>query len=165
MKTKVIIIILILSSLSGFTQTNSKKTLSQTFKSHRADNNVTYFEVTEKMFDSLTKSYSEESEVKKYISKLHSVKMIQATGEKQNEKAKILYSNFIRYTNLDDFTLLMTNNNGNEKMSFFKKESKGENEFLLVSTNMVMYVSGTLDIGSLAELEEIIEMAGEAIGL
>ena len=82
-----------------------------------------------------------------------------------DEKGKILYSNFLLYTNLDDFTLLMTNNNEKNKMSFFKKESKDKNEFLLVSTNMIMYVSGTLDIGSLAELEGVIEMAGEAVGL
>jgi hypothetical protein len=30
---------------------------------------------------------------------------------------------------------------------------------------MIMYVSGTLDIGSLTELEGIIEMAGEAVGM
>ncbi|MBT3382674.1 MAG: DUF4252 domain-containing protein [Prolixibacteraceae bacterium] len=165
MKTKVIIIILILSSLSGFTQTKSKKTLSQTFKSESTANNVTYFEVTKKMFESLTKAYSEEPKVKEYISKLHNIKMLQPAGEKRNEKGKILYSNFIRYTNLDDFTLLMTNNNEKSKMSFLKKEGKVKNEFLLVSTDMVMYVSGTLDIGSLTELEGIIEMAGEAVGL
>ena len=165
MKTKVIIIILILSSFSGFTQTKSKKSLSQTFKSSIIYDNVTYFEVTKKMFESLTKAYGEEPKVKEYISKLHNIKMLQPAGEKRNEKGKLLYSNFIRYTNLDDFTLLMTNNNKETKMSFFKKEGKEKNEFLLVSTNMVMYVSGTLDIGSLTELEGIIEMAGEAVGL
>ena len=165
MKTRVIIIFLILSSLSGFSQTKSKKTLSQTFKSESTTNNVTYFEVTKKMFDSLTKAYSDEPEIKQYISKLHNIKMLQPTGEKRNEKGKILYSNFIQDTNLDGFTLLMTNNNEKAKMTFFKKESKEKNEFLLVSTNMIMYVSGTLDIGSLAELEGIIEMAGEAVGL
>ena len=165
MKTKVIIIILILSSFSGFTQTKSKKTLSQTFKSESTANSVTYFEVTKKMFESLTKTYSEEPKVKEYISKLHHIKMLQPAGEKRHEKGEILYSNFIRYTNLDDFTLLMTNNNEKTKMSFFKKESNDKNEFLLVSTNMIMYVSTTLDISSLSELEGIIEMAGEAVGL
>lgn len=163
MKSRVIIILLILTSISGFSQT--KKTLSQTFKYESSSDNVIYFEVTKKMFESLTKTYDEEPEVKKYISKLNNIKMLQPTEEKRDEKGKILYSNFIRYTDLDGFTLLMTNNNEETKMSFFKKESKEKYEFLLVSTNMIMYVSGTLDIGSLTELEGIIQMAGEAVGL
>jgi len=165
MKTKVIIIILILSSFSGVTQKRSKTSLSQTFKSSIIYDNVTYFEVTKKMFESLTKSYNEEPKVKEYISKLHNIKMLQPTGEKRNEKGRTLYSNFMKYTNLDSFTLLMTNNNEKTKMSFFKKESKDKNEFLLVSTNMIIYVSGTLDIGSLSELEGVIELAGEAVGI
>lgn len=164
MRTIILITLLLLNCLSGSAQ-NQSKSLNQTFKQLNTAENISYFEVSKKMFESLTKTYGESPEIKDYISKLHSIKMIQPTGEKRNETGKMIYNTVMLQTNLEDFTLLMTNNTQNSKLSFFKKEDKGKNEFLLVSTNMVMYVTGTLELSSLSELEGIIEMAGEAIGM
>lgn len=164
MRTSVIFIILAISYLTGFSQTTTK-TIKQSFISLSTTNHVTYFEVTNDMFASLTKTYKANPEIKEYISKLNSLKMMQASGEKRKEIGLTIYTNFIEQTNLDGFTLLLVNNDQQGKMSFFKKSNKGENEFLLVSTNLIMHITGTIEINNLAEFEQIINVVGDAIDI
>jgi hypothetical protein len=164
MRTSIIVILLLMNCFTGISQ-DKLNTLNQTFQKLNTLENITYFEVTKNMFESLTKAYGEEQQVKDYISKLHNIKLIQPTGDDKAETGKTIYNTLMLQTDLNDFTLLMTNNDKNSKLSFFKKEDKAKNEYILVSTNMVMYVSGTIELSSLSELDGIIEMAGEAVGM
>lgn len=59
----------------------------------------------------------------------------------------------------------MTRKDSNGQLSFYKKEGKNENEFLLVSTDMIIYLTGKLDLKSIQEFEQVMEVAGSAFDM
>jgi cell shape-determining protein MreC len=159
MKTRLLFLFLTIS-LFGFSQTG-QKTVSQTFDLI-ASQNVSYFEVTKDMFKMLADSKNTSPEYKEYISKLSGLKMARTVGENRNETGKGLYQLFNSNANLKDYSRLMTKSEPRGKLSFYKKENKSENEFLLVSTDMIIYVTGTIDLKSIGEFEQVMEIAGSA---
>lgn len=162
MKTKLLFLFLAISLL-GFSQTG-QKTISQTFQLME-EQNVSYFEVTKDMFKMLSESRGASPEYKEYISKLSSLKMVQATGENKREAGQQLYKLFNSNANLKDYSRLMTKSEPNGKLSFYKKDGKSENEFLLVSTEMIIYITGTINLKSIGEFEQVMEVAGSAFDM
>ena len=163
MKTSIAILFLFISVM-GLAQ-NGNKTIDETLNLLSKNENSAYFEVTREMFKMLSESKEASPEFKEYISKLHKLKLIQASGENRQNLSKEFYNDFLLQTNLKGYSRLMTKKEGNGQLSFYKREWKNENEFLLVSTDMIIYVTGTIDLKSIGEFEQIMELAGSAFDL
>ncbi|WP_319501566.1 DUF4252 domain-containing protein [uncultured Draconibacterium sp.] len=163
MKTKFILFFLFISFCS--LAQNGNKNIDQAFKLIDSREDISYFEVTKDMFKMLSESRDISPEFKEYISTLHQLKMVQPRGEKRQVLGEELYNSMMNNVNLKDYTRLMTQRDQRSKISFYKKDGKDENEFLLVSTNMIIYITGTLDLQNIQQFEQIIEIAGSAMGM
>jgi hypothetical protein len=163
MKTQIVLFFLF-ASLSGFSQSGNK-TIDETFQTLTQNENSTYFEVTKEMFKMLSEIREAPPEYKEYISKLHKLKLIQVQGEKNQSSGNDYYNLFLQQANLKDYSRLMTKKEGHSQLSFYKKEGKNENEFLLVSTDMIIYITGTIDLKSISEFEQVMEIAGSAFDI
>jgi hypothetical protein len=163
MKTQIVLFFLF-ASLSGFSQSGNK-TIDETFQTLTQNENSAYFEVTKEMFKMLSEIKEAPPEYKEYISKLHKLKLIQVKGDKNQSPGNDFYNVFIQQTNLKDYARLMTKKEGLSQLSFYKKEGKNENEFLLVSTDMIIFITGTIDLKSISEFEQVMEIAGSAFDM
>jgi len=164
MKTKLILILLSLSLFS--VAQNGTKTIDESFEVFSKLEGISYFEVTKDMFSMLSESNGIHQELKDYMSKLHQLKMIQATsGEHRDEIRQASYTKFMENVNLKGYSRLMTRKERNSILSFYKKENKNENEFLLVSSDMIIYITGTLDMKSIGEFQQVMEIAGSAFDM
>lgn len=163
MKTSITILFLIISVI-GQSQ-NGNKTIDETLDLLSKNENSAYFEVTREMFKMLSESKEASPEFKVYISQLHKLKLLQASGKDQQDLRNEFYKAFLQQTNLKGYSRLMTKKEGNGQLSFYKREWKNENEYLLVSTDMIIYVTGTIDLKSIGEFEQIMELAGSAFDL
>lgn len=163
MKIKFVFLLLLIH-LSGFSQ-NGHKTIDETFTQLSQHDNAGYFEVSKEMFKMLSEAKEASPEFKDYISKLHKLKLIKATGDNRHSLGNEFFHTFLLQTNLKDYSILMTKKEGQGRLSFYKKEGKNENEFLLVSTDMTIYITGTIDLKSLSEFEQVMEIAGSAFDL
>ncbi len=161
MKTKLLILFLSFHFFA-FSQ-DGLKTVDKAFELATAQQ-VSYFEVTAEMFKMLSESKNIGIEYKEYISKLTGLKMVQAKGENRHEAGWKLYELFMANVNLKDYSRLMIKSEPNGKLSFYKKNVKqgAVNEFLLVSTDMIIYVSGRIDLKSIGEFQQVMEIAGSA---
>lgn len=163
MKTQLTVLFLLVS-LFCYSQ-NGGKTVDETFQILNQNENSNYFEVTKEMFEMLSESKEASPEFRDYISKLSKLKLIEAGGENHIELRKEFYKTFLQQANLKDYSRLMSKKEGNGQLSFYKKEGKSENEFLLVSTDMIIYITGTIDLKSISEFEQIMEVAGSAFDM
>lgn len=163
MKTSITILFLLISVI-GQSQ-NGNKTIDETLDLLSKNENSAYFEVTREMFKMLSESKEASPEFKVYISQLHKLKLLQASGKDQQDLRNEFYKAFLQQTNLKGYSRLMTKKEGNGQLSFYKREWKNENEYLLVSTDMIIYVTGTIDLKSIGEFEQIMELAGSAFDL
>ena len=161
MKTELVIFFLTIS-LFSFGQ-NGQKTINETMDEIITPND-SYFEVTRDMFKMLSESKETSPEFTNYIKKLHSLKMIEP-GRVSANHGIVLVDKFLENANLQSFTLLMTRKEKNDIMSFYKKEGKSENEFLLLSSEMIIYITGTIDLKSIHEFQRVMEIAGSAMGM
>lgn len=164
MKTKFIILILLTISLFTSAQ-NGSKTIDETIENLSKLEGISYFEVSKEMFAMLSESENMEPELKSYMSKLHQLKMIQGSGTNKRQIGQAAFQKFSTEVNLKDYSRLMTRKETNSSLSFYKKESKNENEFLLLSTEMIIYITGTLDLKSIGEFEQVMEIAGSAFDM
>jgi len=159
MKTKLLLILLI----AGFTVSAQKgtRTIDATFDFIRTMHYVSYFEVTKDMFQSISESKNLKPDLKEYITKISKLVMIEAQKDKDNKKPD-LYLIFLNSANLKGFSRLMTSEEPNERFTYFKKKNDNGNEFLLISTNTVIYLAGTIDIKTISEIYKAMEIAGSA---
>jgi len=126
---------------------------------------MAYFEVTSEMFQMLSQSPEVSPEFKDYISKLSKLRMVQTRSNLDTQKFK-LYEAFLLNANLKEFSSLMISEEPNNKFRFYKrKNTKSENEFLLVSSESVILIVGKLDMRSLSEFEQVMEIAGNAFDM
>ena len=163
MKTKLVLFFLTIS-LFSFAQ-RGEKTITNTMQEFSRLDYTSYFEVTNEMFKMLSESKDASPEFKEYISKLHTLSLIQPNGDNRKEHGIGLFNSFLAQTNLKDYSRLMTKKENGSSLSFYKKEGKSENEFLLLSTEMIIYITGTLDMKSISEFEQVMELAGNALGM
>ncbi len=161
MKTKFIILLLLSASLFSAAQSGSK-TISETIESIASLEGINYFEVSQEMFRMLSEQNNIDPQFKAYISKLNQLKMIQGSGANRQQIGEAMYKEFSGKVNLKDYTKLMSRKEGNSSLAFYKKENKNENEFLLVSSEMIIYITGTLDLKSIGEFQQVMEIAGSA---
>jgi hypothetical protein len=160
MKTK-LVIILIFFSLFVLAQ-NGSKTIKSTFSTISKYEHVSYFEVTSEMFKMLSESKNASPEFKAYVSKLHQLKLVKAGGGKPITVGNNLYEAFMAQTDLRTYDRLMTKKEGKNQLSFYKREINTKNEFLLISTEMIIYITGTIELKSIGEFEQVMEIAGSA---
>ena len=163
MKTKLFLILISISQIS-FAQ-EGHKSIDETIHTLSLHDYTSYFEVTKDMFKMLSESKQTSPEFKEYIGKLHSLKLLEPTGENRVEHGNQLYRAFLTFTNLKDYSRLMTKKEAESSLSFYKKEGKLENEFLLLSTETIIYITGTLDLKSIGEFQHVIEVAGSAFDM
>ncbi|SHJ05140.1 protein of unknown function [Tangfeifania diversioriginum] len=163
MKIKVVILLL-LTSLTCFSQ-NGNRTIDEIYTQLSQHENASYFEVTKEMFKMLSEAKETSPEFKDYISKLHNLKLIKVTGDNRQSLGNEFYHAFILQVNLKDYSILMTKKEGQDRLSFYKKEGKNENEYLLISTNMTIYIAGTINLKSLGEFEQVMDIAGSAFDM
>lgn len=161
MKTKITFLLLLIST-TIFAQ-NGQFSVTELLKAMNTKPNTSHFEVSGEMFKMMAEAEGANAEFKENIGKLTYLKVIRSNS---SEKTTELYDSFMREVNLKDYTMLMTTNEANRKMAFYKKEDKNlEKEFLLVSNNIIIYLTGTIDIKSLQEMEGIMNMAGRAVDI
>ena len=160
MKTKLLLLFLTIS-LFSFAQ-RGEKTITNTIQEFSRLDYTSYFEVSNEMFKMLSESKNASPEFKEYISKLHSLSLIQPNGDSRKEHGIQLFRAFLAKTNLKDYSRLVTKKEGDSNLSFYKKEGESENEFLLVSTEMIIYITGTIDLKSISEFEQVMEIASSA---
>lgn len=161
MKIK-LIFILGLFSIVSFAQV-VEKSIDQTFNAFRADENISFFEVSSEMFKMLAEAENTPQELRDYYKKLDNLKMIEVRRNEQAQKVS-MYKSFLLGTNLGSFRKLLVSEGKNENMMFLKGKTKsGLNEFLLVSDETIIYVAGTIDLKSVQEFQRILAVAGAAM--
>lgn len=161
MKNRLLLLITFIGiGLSSFAQ-NSNKSITDAFKSVKAQNNVSYFEVNKEMFVSLSESEAS-PEFISYVKQLHEIKMIEARRKEDGSKDD-LYDEFLNAISLNEFVRLMTSEEVNEKISFYRKKNKNDvYEYILVSSRSIVYIKGTLSMKTLSEFQMAIQIAGSA---
>lgn len=163
MKIQLLFLVL-LTSLMTHAQTSSW-TIDQSFDDLKNQPGTSYFEVSSEMFQMLSESEMIGPELKEYYRKLTKIKMINYNKRNNTHSSFDFYKSFLKQTNLKDFVRLVVSEREGDNLSFYKKKnSKEENEFLLVGSTTVIYVCGTIDLKSVHEFEQIIGIAGTAIG-
>ena len=160
MKTNVLIFILLIISGVVFAQ-DGQESIDDVLDLLKNQENVAYFDVSKEMFQMLSESKNASSEFKEYVSKLTGLKMVKLSN-RQDKSNLHIYKTFMQRTNLKDFTRLMTSESSSKKVSFYQKKSSKGNEYILVQTNAVIYITGTIELKSIGEFEQILEVAGGA---
>ncbi len=159
MKTKILILTFLLISGISYAQTTGKQSIDDVFELLKMQKGISYFDVSKEMFQMLSESKNASPEFKEYVKKLSGMKMVR----KSNRETKIdMYNVFMANTNLKEFSRLMTSESPTKKISFYQKKSKNENEYLLVQNSAIIYITGTIDLKSIGEFEQIMEIAGSA---
>lgn len=161
MKTKFIILLLLSVSLFSAAQTGTK-TINETIEGIAGLEGVNYFEVSQEMFRMLSERENINPQFNAYISKLNQLKVLQGHKEDRRQIGEAMYKEFFARVSLKDYTKLMSKKEENSSLAFYKKENKNENEFLLISSEMIIYITGTLDLKSIGEFQQVMEIAGSA---
>ena len=66
---------------------------------------------------------------------------------------------------MKNYVRLMASERERDSLAFYKKKSSTDkNEFLLVNNRSVIYICGSIDLKSIHEFEQIIGIAGAAMG-
>lgn len=159
MKTKLVLILIFISQLCiaqvGWQTIDERFRFVMNYKALQ----TSYFEVSSEMFKTLAESKEIEPEFKAYIRKLSTLKVAQSDSGK-------LYMNFKTNCDLRKYERLMMKKDEDGLMSFYKRERKGHpNEFLLISDKVVIYIAGEIDLKSIGEFEQVMEIAGSAFDM
>ncbi len=160
MKTQFLIILFLITGEMSFAQKGGQS-IDQVFELLRAQQNISYFEVTGEMFKMLSETKEAPVEFKEYVSKLSGMEMVRTSNSRDKTKVDI-YKLFMSNVNLKDFSRLMTSESPSQRITFFQKKSGKINEYLLVQSDAIIYITGTLDLKSISEFERVMEIAGSA---
>ncbi len=163
MKTDLLALVFLVISGMSFAQ-NGKQSIDEVFELLKAQENVSYFDVSGEMFQMLSESKEASPEFKEYVSKLTGMKMVRASNGRDKTKVDI-YNLFMMNANLQNFSRLMTSESPAKKITFFRKKGNKNNEYLLVGSNAIIYITGTIDMKSISEFEQVMEIAGSAFDM
>jgi hypothetical protein len=119
-----------------------------------ADDAHEYLEVTEEMFRLIAKEERVEPQIREIMGKLKTIISLAPS-------TTTFFDQFIKTDELKGFSVLMRAKSGSERYTFYKKESKGYKEYLLIHQEGLIYVQGDIDIKTLEEMGELLELAGE----
>lgn len=104
-------------------------------------------------------------ELKAYYKKLSKIKMLTNNSSRNSEERIDLYQEFMTQADLKNYVRLMVSERERDSLAFYKKKSSTDkNEFLLVNNRSVIYICGSIDLKSIHEFEQIIGIAGAAMG-
>lgn len=124
-------------------------------------------EVSEEMFDILAQDERASAEMKESLSQIDHLIYLNcfkaASGRDPKKKDGFdLAGDFQEEAGDYDFKLLMRSETTVTRSHFYKR-TKGEvNEYLLVTKTTIQYIATEMNIMSIRDLKDIIEMAGEA---
>ena len=120
MKTQFLIILFLIVGEVSFAQKGGQS-IDQVFELLKAQQNISYFEVTGEMFKMLSETKEAPTEFKEYVSKLSGMEMVRTSNSRDKTKVDI-YKLFMSNANLKDFSRLMTSESPRKKITFFSKE-------------------------------------------
>ena len=117
-----------------------------------------FFEVTEDMFELLAQNVENDPEMKKNLAEMKHLAHLNCLALSATDQT--LIEKFENEAKLVDFKLLMRTHATNEKSVFYKKTNGDVNEYLLVKHNGIHYLATTLDITSIRQLTDLIYKTG-----
>lgn len=124
-----------------------------------------FLEVSKEMFELLASDERAEGKVKEYFTQLNHLLYLQCHGSKDGSETLDVAGNFESIASDKGFKLLMRSESGHNKNLFFKRTQGEVNEYLLATRTRIQYISTSMDITSIREMTQIIEVAGEAGGM
>lgn len=138
--------------------------------SHRQD--FDYLSVDKKLFSMFLKMDDEniDPEVKKLFRKLKSVYMLEYTGKQ--DTTYNFYRIMSSLIDTEGHTEIMRSRTKGKSVLFLKKEytkkdknesNQNDNEFLVISSTMVISVRGDINIKTFKEIEEIMILLGDSL--
>lgn len=129
------------------------------------DENCSFLEVSKEMFELMSSDEKMETSVKEYFTQMNHLIFLQCHGTRDKKEQLDVASNFESIAEDNHFKLLMRSESGPHKNLFYKRSTGEVNEYLLATQSRIQYISTTLDITSIREMTQIIEVAGEAGGM
>lgn len=124
-----------------------------------------FLEVSKEMFELLASDERAEGKVKEYFTQLNHLIYLHCPNSKNENEGQDLSRSFESVAEKNHFKLLMRSESAGNKNLFFKRTEGEVNEYLLATTTRIQYVATTLDITSIREMTQIMEVTGEAGGL
>ena len=127
-------------------------------------------EVSEEMFDILSQDERASAEMKESLSQIDHLIYLNcftaASGrDTKNRDGYDLAGDFQKEAADYDFKLLMRSETTITRSHFYKRTKGETNEYLLITKTTIQYIATEMNIMSIRELKDIIEMAGDAGGL
>lgn len=161
MKTKLLFIFLIFNMVT-VAQKNKQTSIKDVLAHYSGDNvNYTSFEVTKEMFKMMSEINGIEPELKAYYEKLTGLQLIKTI--RTNDHSPNLFEETINTGCLSGYTKLIYSRQPNKDLAFYKKETKdGRNEFIMLDNHSIIYITGSIQMKSLGEFDQILKIAGSA---
>jgi hypothetical protein len=127
--------------------------------------NCSFLEVSKEMFELMASDEKMDVRIKEYFTKMNHLIYLQCHPTRDKNEALDVAANFEKMAEDNNFKLLMRSESGQHKNLFYKRDSGDINEYLLATQSHIQYISTTMDITSIREMTQIIEIAGQAGGL
>lgn len=129
------------------------------------DDKCSFLEVSQEMFELLASDERAQDRIKEYFSKMRHLLYLQCYASRDKNTQPDLAKDFERMATDNHFKLLMRSESGPHKSLFYKRKNGDLNEYLLATKTRIQYISTSMDIKSIQEMTQIIEVTGEAGGL
>lgn len=124
-----------------------------------------FLEVSKEMFELMSSDERAEGRIKEYFTQMNHLIFLQCHPARGKNENPDLAKDFETIAKDNHFKLLMRSESGPHKNLFYKRKSGDFNEYLLATKTRIQYISTSLDITSIREMTQIIEVTGEAGGL
>ncbi len=129
------------------------------------DDNCGFLEVSKEMFELLASDERAQDRIKEYFSQMNHLLFLECHPTREKHPELDVAKNFETMAADNHFKLLMRSENGPHKKLFYKRKKGDFNEYLLATKTRIQYISTSMDIKSIREMTQIIEVTGEAGGL
>lgn len=121
-------------------------------------------EVSKEMFEILAADDRSNKDLKETISKIDHLIYLNCFTALSGKEKKIesIADKFVDKADLNNFKLLMRSQDSFSTNLFYRRQNGQLNEYLLVTDFSIQYISTSLNIMSIKDLKDIIDMAGDA---
>lgn len=127
--------------------------------------NCSFLEVSKEMFELMASDEKMEARMKEYFTQMNHLIYLQCHPTRDKNEQLDVAANFEKMAEDNSFKLLMRSESGPHKNLFYKRSAGDINEYLLATQSRIQYISTTMDITSIREMTQIIEIAGQAGGI
>ena len=122
-----------------------------------------FLEVSKEMFQLIASDERADEQMRQNFTQLNHLIYLNCFGVKM-EKTN-LASRFREKALQNNFKLLMRSESSMSTNHFYRRFAGEVNEYLLATETSIQYISTTLDITSIREMNDLFELAGDAGGL